>query len=608
MTDLTKNSEAHATEVSNDAAVPDKSRRNLFKLAVGAGAGAVALATSGESLAAVAVPVPVLDNKASPAIPPALWWKEPIPAYTYRPLAPVASLDPPVQKAANIAAGEVGRLDIQKYDLLFNDPALYELHVKEAPHSFTPAYPEQTIWGYDGKYPGPTLHGFYSVPMVTRIYNELPQDHVGYGSPEISMHVHNSHTPTESDGFPGDYWGPEICGPTLTSPGIYKDQCYPNVYAGFENSRNPAHPDFIALDAIGDPREALGTLWYHDHSLDATGANVVKGLCGFIIIYDDIDSGNENDTNPQALRLPSGDCDVPLMFGDMRFDSKGNQFYDQMSPEGVVGDMVVVNGKIKPFLNVQPRRYRLRLLNGGPTKYAQYSLVVDGKAMPFTYIANDGNLLEFPLMNQTKVDLAMAERADIIVDFSAFMGKDVYLVDRVFQKDTRKIDKILPIREGNQVLKFIVGKDVVADPSRVLTATTPLRKLPPIDLTRVVKKRTFEFARKGGVWTVNDKIFNVNEISATIKKGTAEIWTLVNGGGGWAHPVHIHFEEGRILKRNGRPPPAHERGRKDVYNLGPGESVEIYIQFRDFTGKHVMHCHNLAHEDHAMMVRWDIVD
>lgn len=613
MTDITKNSEAQAIEVSSDASVPDKSRRNLFKLAVGAGAGAVALATSGENLAAVVVPVPVLDNKASPTIPPAFWWKEPIPLYTYRPHAPIASLDPPVQEVANTAAGEVGRNDIQKFDWLFEGgqpPAQYEVHVKEGKHRFTlaPNYPEQTIWGFDGKYPGPTYHAFYSVPVVIRVYNELPLDHVGYGSPEISMHMHNTHTPTESDGFPGDYWSPAKVGPTLTSPGIYKDQCYHNVYAGIENSRNPSHPDYIGPDAIGDPREALGTLWYHDHTLDATGANVVKGLCGFYIIYDDIDSGNEKDTNPKALRLPSGDCDIPLCFQDMRFDSKGTQFWDQMSPEGEIGDMVVINGKIKPFLNVQPRRYRLRFLNGGPTRYLQLRLVVDGVARPFTYIANDGNLLEFPLMNQNVVNIAMAERADIIVDFSAFRGKEVFLVNTMEQDSTRKPKKSVSIREGNQVLKFNVGTGVVADPSRVLTATTKLRDLPPIDLKKVVKTRTFEFARDGGVWTVNGKIFNVNEVTASPKKGTAEIWKLVNGGGGWAHPVHIHFEEGRILKRNGRPPPAHERGRKDVYNLGPGESVELYMQFRDFTGKHVMHCHNLPHEDHAMMIRWDIVD
>ena len=91
------------------------------------------------------------------------------------------------------------------------------------------------------------------------------------------------------------------------------------------------------------------------------------------------------------------------------------------------------------------------------------------------------------------------------------------------------------------------------------------------------------------------------------KMGTAEIWNLRNTSGGWVHPVHIHFEEGRILKRNGIDPPAHERGRKDVYFLGPDESVQIFMRFRDFPGKYVMHCHNTIHEDHAMMARYDIL-
>ena len=135
-----------------------------------------------------------------------------------------------------------------------------------------------------------------------------------------------------------------------------------------------------------------------------------------------------------------------------------------------------------------------------------------------------------------------------------------------------------------------------------------MRNLPPINLTEVVARRTWEFGRKNGAWTINDQFFNVNIVRANVKKGTAEIWTLINGGGGWSHPIHIHFEEGRILKRNGVAPPAHERGRKDVYVLGPGETVEIFIRFRDFKGKYLMHCHNLPHEDHAMMVRFDIVD
>jgi FtsP/CotA-like multicopper oxidase with cupredoxin domain len=277
-----------------------------------------------------------------------------------------------------------------------------------------------------------------------------------------------------------------------------------------------------------------------------------------------------------------------------------------MSPEGVLGDRTVVNGKIKPYFKVARRKYRLRLLNGGPTRFYEFYLVHNGIVKPFTYIANDGNLLERPLMNQTKIGLGMAERGDIIVDFSAFaLGSVIYLVNRMEQDDTRKPKGTKT--PGEQVLKFIVDRNPAEpDNSRVLTASTFMRALPPIDLTQVEQRRTFKFERTNGVWVVNGKIFKVDNAVAKPKLGSAEIWTLRNDSGGWAHPVHIHFEEGRILKRNGVAPPIHERGRKDVYVLKPNETVEIFMRFRDFKGKYVMHCHNLAHEDHAMMVRWDI--
>ena len=294
------------------------------------------------------------------------------------------------------------------------------------------------------------------------------------------------------------------------------------------------------------------------------------------------------------------------MFQDMRFDANKLQYYDQMSPEGVIGDRVVVNGKIKPFFEVARRKYRLMLLNGGPTRFYEFYLVHNGIVKPFIHIANDGNLFKFPLMNRTKLRLGMAERGDIIVDFSAFpLGSEVFLVNRLRQDDTRGPKDIRT--PGDQVLKFIVDREPSEpDNSRVLTSTTFMRALPPIDLSEVAARRTWEFARKNGVWTVNDQVFDVNNKRANPKKGTAEIWTLRNGGGGWSHPVHIHFEEGRILKRNGVAPPPHERGRKDTYNLGPDETVEIFMRFRDFPGKYVMHCHNLAHEDHEMMVRFDV--
>ena len=592
--------------VNLDGQIPsDLTRRNILKFSLATSA--VGLATQMNSLSLAAdepLPAPIVY----PSSPPVLAWQESIPAYVIQPKKTlVGELNPLTQKSANIEAGECGRKPIQHFDAFYppgdNNHDTYELHVKEQKHVFNPAYPAQNIWGYDGLYPGPTFHARYGRTVITRVFNELPQDHVGYGTPEISMHLHNLHTPSESDGFPGDYFSPNKAGPTLSSPGLYKDHCYPNVYAGYDKSRE-SDPN-----AIGDPCEALGTLWYHDHTLDSTGPNLVKGLAGFYLLFDDVDSGNENDiNNPKSIRLPSGQYDVPLMFQDMRFDAKGMQFYDQMSPEGVLGDQVVVNGKIKPFFKVARRKYRLRLLNGGPTRFYEFYLVHNGRVRPFIRVSSDGNLYEYPLMNQTKINLAMSERGDIIVDFSVFpIGSEVFLVNRLRQDDTRKPKDIRA--PGDQVLKFIVDRNPSEpDNSRKLTSTTFMRALPPIDLTEVRAKRVWEFARKNGVWTVNDQIFEVDNIRANPKLGSAEIWVLRNGGGGWAHPVHIHFEEGRILKRNGVAPPPHERGRKDTYNLLPDEEVEIFIRFRDFKGKYVMHCHNTAHEDHAMMVRWDIVD
>ena len=119
------------------------------------------------------------------------------------------------------------------------------------------------------------------------------------------------------------------------------------------------------------------------------------------------------------------------------------------------------------------------------------------------------------------------------------------------------------------------------------------------------EEREFKFDKENDIWTVNGKIFDVERVAAKPKRGTAEIWRLY-GKGNWHHPVHIHLEEFRILSRNGRIPEPHERGRKDVVTLAPGEEVRVFMRFRDFLGKYVMHCHNLIHEDHDMMVRFDV--
>lgn len=507
---------------------------------------------------------------------------------------PVAALDPEWGELAG--TDECGRDNHQRY-VDFNVPTYvskrYELFTREGLHSFHPQMPPTRIWGYDGIYPGPTFVARYGEPCVVRIHNQLPANHVGFGAPEITTHLHNLHCASESDGFTTNYYSPTRFGPTLTRAGRYLDHFYPNVYAGFDQ-----------YGGIGDPREALGTLWYHDHRIDFTAQNVYRGLAGFYLLFDHIDSGNERDPNPAALRLPSGVgvYDIPLVVQDKRFDAQGQLAFDLANTDGLLGDKYVVNGKIQPYFKVQRRKYRFRILNASVARVFDFAVQYKDTDNLFHYIANDGNLLERPLM-MAKATVAPAERADIVIDFSRFNpGDQVFLVNKAHQINGRGPSGSV-LKPAHQLLRFDVGGNPPQpDFSRV---PSTLRALPPIDLSEVKQTRVFEFARNNGSWTVNGKLFDARQPIARPKRNTAEIWVL-RGGGDWVHPVHIHFEEGRILTRNGQLPPPHERGRKDVYLLHKGEEIRIFIRFRDFTGKYMMHCHNLIHEDHAMMLRFDI--
>jgi len=580
---------------------PDAGRRSFLK-ASGAAAVAPMVLTSRKSQAA--------DPPFPPPSPPTTPWQEELPNQV-TPLEPRPSLNPMPKRGANINRGECRRAPHQRWMQFFGSKVLpqdradlYELRAKEVSDwVFHPDYPPQSAWGLEGttangRELNPPIFARYGRPIVLRLYNQLPQDHRGFGAPEVSLHLHNGHLASESDGFPGDYFSVSKAGPTLASPGMFKDHLWPNVYAGLDE-----------YGGIGDPREALGTLWYHDHTLDFTAANAARGLAGFYLLYDDLDSGDEHDPNPEALHLPSHPYDYPLMFGDHRFDPDGIHSYDQLSPEGTFGDKVHVNGKIEPVLRVARRKYRLRLLNCGPTRLYDFSLVTPDDALQnFWYIANDGNLLPQRLTRR-RIPLAMAERADIIVDFSRYpLGTELYLVNRLVQIGTRKPSGVK--WPGDRVLKIIVDRNTPdIDVSQVPLA---LRPLPPLDPEEIANApvRTWVFDRRNGMWTVNKALFNVGVPAARITRGSTEIWELVNASGGWVHPVHIHMEEGRILNKYVKgievPVPPHEQGRKDVFTCGPNMSMRVLIRFRDFTGKYVMHCHNLAHEDHAMMIRFDV--
>jgi FtsP/CotA-like multicopper oxidase with cupredoxin domain len=593
----------------------DPSRRRFLKLSAAAMATPLLLTPRhGDAAVWITTRQPLF-----PPSPPTRPWQEELPRAIV-PVKAAADLVPPVEEQPKYDDEEAGREPHQRFDELvaaLGAPECYELSAKQIPWCFHPDLPTQPAWTYVSKDEDATLPSTilarYGKPVVCRFYNELPKEHVGFGSPVISTHLHNLHMSSGCDGYPADYYRDDKAGPTLQDVGPnggvgkFKDHFYPNIYAGYDDWRAKYG------SGIGDPNEALGTLWFHDHTEDFTAPNVYRGLAGFYLLFDHIDSGDETDPSPTALRLPSGAYDYPLAFGDKRFDPQGYLFWDEFHVEGVLGDKVTVNGKIEPVLRVDARKYRLRLLNTGPSRFYEFYLVdARDRVQRFTYLANDGNLLPKPLLNQSKVRLAVAERADIVVDFSQYpIGTELYLVNRLRQESTRKPKDVRA--PGTRVLKLIVDAyPEQQDLSQVPDELRPLPDLPSAEELVKLRVRRWEFDRKNGLWTVNSRLFDRHNPRARIKKGSMEIWDLVGTSGGWSHPIHLHLEEGRMLSKSVDgvevPIPPHERGRKDVFELHQTMSIRVLVRFRDFHGKYVMHCHNVIHEDHAMMVRWDVED
>lgn len=469
-------------------------------------------------------------------------------------------------------------------------------------------------WGFRGYgmdhaiTPGPTYHAKYGEPVFVRRFNNLPA--VGtakatFALPSPTIHLHNAHTASESDGFPMDFFW----------PGQFYDHHYANFPAGFDN------------------RELLSTLWYHDHRLDFTAPNVYAGLVGFYLLFDEFDSNNELDPNTEAFHLPSGEFDVPLVLHDVQFDASGQVVWDFFNPEpvpedsegplgrfpsalstvnGMLGDRFTVNRIIQPFFTVEGRKYRFRVLNGGPSR--SYTLYLQSgssqetatKIESFHVISTDGNLLPAPIQ-ATSILLDVAQRHDIIVDFSSFQpGDHIFMVNR---REMRSDGAGWTGREkdpGDFIMRFDVvastGPDLSQIPARMF-------ELPPIDLNEVRRERLFVFDYDNGMWTINGRIMDPNRVDAAVEEGSAEIWTIRNTGDQWMHPVHNHFEEFQIMEINGKPIPDGDvrKSRKDVLSLGPNEEAKIFLRNRDFQGKYVMHCHNVLHEDHSMMIRWDSV-
>ncbi|HEY7402058.1 MAG TPA: multicopper oxidase domain-containing protein [Candidatus Angelobacter sp.] len=602
-------------------------RRTALKMT--AAAGAVTMLTSRKSWAFALPPIPPepTDCTPNPGKSP-----ETIPFVQALPIPPIAIptiLNPQPTVSANLAAGEAPRADHQNFNQFF--PFVqYDISIQPTLHQFDPAIPPTYCWGYNGIYPGPTFLGVYGLPSLVRFRNNLPVNHNGFGTNTHTTHLHNGHTASESDGFASDFW----------SPGFFKDHHYPNVYAGFN-----AHPP------IGDPLEAQYTYWYHDHRHSFTATNNYRGLNGMYLLFDQHDSGlgiptgdRDQDDNV-GLPGPYGIFDIPLNLTDKLFCANGQMF--ATAPDAVpAGDKFIVNGVIQPFFQVKSRKYRFRILNSGPARIWLLNIIDNnGNVVPFQVVATDGNLLPSPVTmpdpQETAVSGAtlgggpglqihVSQRYDIVVDFTnATAGTSWFLTNNAaqFVNNSAEPQPAPGLNIGNVIMRFdITGPPQLPDLSVVPNVLTTL---PDISGNPAVATRTlnFNFALVGPegdpenpnaarVFNINGLTFDGDRADATMKQGSAETWLIRNRfpGSGWVHPVHIHLEEGRVLDRrtkvngvitNHFVPPL-QRGRRDVYPVGGGDEILVYLQFRDWFGKYMIHCHNLGHEDGLMLVRWDV--
>jgi FtsP/CotA-like multicopper oxidase with cupredoxin domain len=521
------------------------------------------------------------------------------------------------------------------------------------PVKFHPGFPTQdpnSVWTFNGTIPPKLVMARYGEPLLFRHHNRLPADvtqNNGFGRNTISTHEHNGHHGAENDGFTGAYF----------FPNQFYDYHWPIVLAGhFSVNTNATDPragspaDNGGINKVpGDWHETMSTHWFHDHMFSFTSQNVYKGNAAMFNIYSSLDRGNEAINDGVNLRLPSGtakswgnlEYDVNLMFNEKAFDANGQLFMDIFQFDGFLGDVMCVNLTYKPYFEVERRKYRFRILNASVSRFFKYGLS-DGS--PMIQIANDGNLLPSPVVQTVSDEQGIAERYDWVIDFSRYnVGDKVWMVNVAEHRNGKKPNADLTIAQAlsGASLDPCVGKfmefRIVRDPAQPDQSQVPAVMIPNPDLSNipVSRERTFNFGSgasqplpasdpaayitgaggQPGPWGVStDKgpMMNASfgRISAAPKFGTREVWTLQNGGGGWDHPIHIHFEEGQILARNGKAAnvPAWEKGRKDVYRLRPGGSVTLTMQFRDWGGMFMEHCHNTVHEDNAMLVRWEIDD
>ncbi len=470
-----------------------------------------------------------------------------------------------------------------------------------------PRSPADPALGYNGLFPGPTIDVNKDENVYIKWMNDLPDKHFlpvdhtihhsesGHQEPDVKtvVHLHGGATPPDSDGYPEAWFTKDF---KETGPYFEKEVYhYPNKQRG-------------------------ALLWYHDHAMAITRLNVYAGLAGMYII---------RERKEKQLKLPSGEYDVPLMILDRTLNDDGSLSYpsgpanpsETLPDPSIVpffcGNTILVNGKAWPYMEVEPRTYRFRILNASNTRTFSLSLNNGGK---FIQIGSDGGLLPRSVKTQS-ISLAPAERYDVLIDFSAFDGEHIILTN-----GTGCGGDVDPDTDANvmqfRVTKPLKGEDTSRKPKYLST-------MPNVTSKRIHNIRTLKLTNtqdKYGrpVLTLNNKRWH-DPVTEAPKLGTTEIWSIINPMGG-THPIHLHLVSFQILDRRpfdlerynkfgdivytgpAVPPPPSEKGWKDTVQAHSGEVIRIAATFAPYSGRYVWHCHILEHEDYDMMRPMDVTD
>jgi spore coat protein A len=406
-------------------------------------------------------------------------------------------------------------------------------------------------------------------------------------------------------------------------------------------------PHYITNTFTYYNEQRASMIWYHDHALGNTRTNVYAGLAGIYFIRDDQDTGETD--NP--LGLPAGPYELPLVLQDKTFNADGSFFYPTEGvtpyhPEWVpefFGDVAVVNAKIWPFVDVEPRRYRLRIVNGSQSRFynLQFADENSGRPLPFTQIGAEGGLLRAPVP-LTALLIAPGERADIVIDFAGHRNRSFIVTNNArapYPMGGRAtLSQLLKIR----VNRTLQGTDATTPASNLQLPALPA--LPGPSVTRVQHLSETLDPITGAPIHLNvedapylDEQTNLPDVTTKPSAGAVEDWLLVNTTAD-THPIHLHLVTFEVIDRRpfdvaaydpttqtitftGPAVPAapNENGRKDTVQANPGEVTRIRARFElpdegtivlppgVTNPQYVWHCHILEHEENDMMRAFEVV-